>query len=121
MRRVGPPDSVLRRRDDDFDIGPKPRCDRITNLLTIEGAIGNEPGDGRVDLGQKFRKRRGITDAFQRQIGTEDLAAEKIEPKVQFAPGAAFPSGLVLFLEPFAGAEYLEPGAVDHPMYRLIG
>ena len=69
MRRVNAQDGILRRRDDDFDLVTKLCSDKITDGCPVIGAIGNEPGDGSVDLGQKFRKRCGVANAFQRQSG----------------------------------------------------
>lgn len=61
MRRVGAQDSVLRRRNDDYDLVTKPRFEKITDGCSVKGTVGNEPRDRRVDLGQKFWKRCGVT------------------------------------------------------------
>ena len=95
VRRVGARDSVLRRRDDDHHLVTKPRFDKIADGCPVIGAVGDEQGDWRADLAQKFRKRCGVADTFWPAAGFVDTeircltelesgnAEKEVQPRVQ--------------------------------------
>jgi len=51
---------------------------------------------------QQVWQRCRIADLICGQLGTDDLATDKIETEVQLAPRVPFARGFMLFFKPFA-------------------
>ncbi len=65
-----------------------------------------------------LKQRWRLTGIIVGQQAGDDLAAAGVHGKVQLAPGATRPA--VLLLIPFALAEQLQAGAVNHQMQRAV-
>ncbi len=75
-------DRVSWRWNDDICMIAKAGGQKIARLYPIIGAIGNEAGNRVVDLVEKVRQGRRITDLIRGQLAANNLTAEQIKPEM---------------------------------------
>ena len=109
---------VFGRRDRDLDCRSKSSDKQVRCGFSIVSSICEKQINGAVDLIQQVWQRCRIADLICGQLGTDDLATDKIETEVQLAPRAPFALGCMLFLKPFALTEYLQAGTVNDEVDR---
>src|SRR3954453_3512239 len=85
--------------------------------LTIVRPVRDHRTEGARDLLEQRADLGGVALLVGGQLAGEDLASAALHREVQLPPGA-FPTLALLLRQPFARAEDLQPGRIDHHVHR---
>ena len=101
-----------RRWNDDLDFRPECLFQAVHDRAAIIGAVGQKPGHRGFDPGDELGQSSFVPDMVCGQQGSDDLAADRVVPDVQFAPGFAGLVRPMLGFLPARTAMDLQPSAV---------
>jgi hypothetical protein len=119
QRCVRAQDRVLGRRDRNLGHRPKAFNEKIARCSAVVSPICEKLINGTINLIQQIWKCSRIANIIRGQIGTDDLAADKIKAEVQLAPTLSFGLVFMLLLKLFAHPKDLKPGAVNNQLHRF--
>ena len=85
----------------------------------IVGAVGRDLGYLTINLRKQVREHFAVTPVGSGELNADDVLFGFIDRQVDLAPGAPFSDAVLAHL-PFALAEDLQAGRVDHDMNRPL-